>query len=145
MKLILCVIVLLVAHASHDAASPRDEPRWNEVASNDGSWIVRWRLLVEGKPAELPLARKRFTIELQIESTGDPQETPTAVLVDAQMPEHLHGMNVAPIIALTTGAVGSALATAEGMLFHMSGRWEVDVDIDDGTTVERAQWNITLP
>lgn len=115
------------------------QPLWQEVISNDGSWKVKWRVIVGARPAELPVVRRRFSLELHIESTSDPKQTVTAVLVDAQMPEHAHGMNVAPTILLEPSG-----AVAEGMLFHMSGRWEVDVDIDDGVTVERAQWNILM-
>ncbi len=115
------------------------QPVWQEVLSNDGSWKVKWRVVIGARPAELPVVRRRFSLELHIESTRDPKQIVTAVLVDAQMPEHAHGMNVAPTILLEPGG-----AVAEGMLFHMSGRWEVDVDIDDGVTVERAQWNILM-
>ncbi|MSR69163.1 MAG: hypothetical protein EXS17_02310 [Phycisphaerales bacterium] len=145
MKIFLATIALLLAQGSQPSA-PAPAAAWRAVTSNDGSWIVRWRLIVEGKPAEVPLVRKRFTIELQVESKLDPTMRARALTVDAQMPEHLHGMNVAPTVALDDGGQGgAALGTAQGMLFHMSGRWEVDIDIDDGTTVERAQWNIALP
>lgn len=119
--------------------SPTDN-LWQEVLSNDGSWQVKWRVLVNDREAELPIVRRRFTIELNIESTLNPKVSPKSVIVDAQMPEHAHGMNVAPTIILEK----SGMCRAEGMLFHMSGRWEVDVDIDDGTTIERAQWNILM-
>ncbi len=113
---------------------------WHETLSNDGSWRVKWRVLVDGKESELPIVRRRFTIELSIESTRSPRDLPMSVMVDAQMPEHGHGMNIAPTILLEK----SGKCRADGMLFHMSGRWEVDVDIDDGTTIERAQWNILM-
>jgi len=115
------------------------QPVWQEVISNDGSWNLKWRVLIGARIAELPVVRRRFSLELHIESTRDPKQIVMAVLVDAQMPEHAHGMNVAPTISLEPGG-----AVADGMLFHMSGRWEVDVDIDDGVTVERAQWNILM-
>ncbi len=121
------------------------QSEWKQVTSNDGSWLVQWRIVDEGKPAELPRVRKRFSLEVQIAPTGEQKDAPRAVFVDAQMPEHMHGMNVAPLVVLGGAPAGGANVTAEGMLFHMSGRWEVDLDIDDGTTCERAQWNITLP
>ncbi len=115
------------------------KPPWKEVTSNDGSWRVKWRLLVDQREVELPVPRRRFTIELKLESTCTPPQTPRLIVVDAQMPEHGHGMNVAPTILLDEQG-----GRADGMLFHMTGRWEVDVDIDDGCTVERAQWNIGM-
>ena len=123
-----------------DAKTSPAKNAWQETLSNDGSWRVKWRVLVDGRESELPIVRRRFTIELSIESTRTPREFPKSVMVDAQMPDHGHGMNVAPTIVLEK----SGECHAEGMLFHMSGRWEVDVDIDDGTTIERAQWNIPM-
>lgn len=129
----------MMMQGSNAKTSPRKNA-WQETLSNDGSWRVQWRVLVDGKESELPIVRRRFTIELNIESTQNPKELPKSVMVDAQMPDHGHGMNVAPTIVLEKPRE----CRAEGMLFHMSGRWEVDVDIDDGITVERAQWNIPM-
>lgn len=133
------MIAPLAAAATRGQGAPQGE-HWKEVTSNDGSWRVHWRVIAESQPAEVPLPRKRFTVELRLESLRTPAETPKAVLVDAQMPEHGHGMNVLPTVSLAEGGA----VRADGMLFHMNGRWEVDVDIDDGTTVERAQWNIGM-
>ena len=47
---------------------------WQETLSNDGSWRVQWRVLVDGKESELPIVRRRVTIELNIESTRNPKE-----------------------------------------------------------------------
>ena len=41
------------------------------------------------------------------------------VKVDAQMPEHKHGMNYRPSVVPAAGGYRS-----EGWLFHMPGRWE---------------------
>ncbi|MSR28345.1 MAG: hypothetical protein EXS03_02065 [Phycisphaerales bacterium] len=133
LALALCVMSL--------GAQPQDlAAHWQTVTSNDGSWRIEWRLLRDSDPIQLPEARKRFTIELKIASTRTPADVPFAVGVDAHMPEHHHGMNVAPtVIRRSDGSL-----RAEGMLFHMSGKWEVDVDIDDGTTIERTQWDIGM-
>jgi hypothetical protein len=45
--------------------------------------------------------------------------------VDASMPEHRHGMNYRPSIK----PVGGGRWRAEGLLWHMSGRWELRLDI----------------
>lgn len=131
------VVTTIMAAAS---LPPQKAAEWGSVISNDGSWRVQWRVMMGGKQLTLPEVRKRFTIELRIESLLEPKRAMRAALVDAQMPDHVHGMNVAPtILMLEGGGVAS-----EGMLFHMSGRWEVDVDIDDGETIERAQWDIGM-
>lgn len=128
------------APLANSAATIDDVGAWRGVISNDGSWRVEWRLIMDGKPVELPAPRRRFTIELRIKSTLSPEADVRSVTVDAQMPEHHHGMNVAPVISLERDGT----AKSEGMLFHMIGKWEVDVDIDDGFTVERAQWDIGM-
>ena len=53
-------------------------------------------------------------------------EVPRAVRVDATMPEHRHGMNYRPVVT----AKSAAMYRAEGLLFHMPGRWDLTFDID---------------
>jgi len=132
--------VLAAAIMAAPSAPTQKAEEWGSVISNDGSWRVQWRVMMGAKQLSLPEVRKRFTIELRIESLLEPKRPVRAVLVDAQMPDHVHGMNVAPTILMLEGGG----AASEGMLFHMSGRWEVDVDIDDGETIERAQWDIGM-
>jgi len=50
------------------------------------------------------------------------------VRIDAQMPEHRHGMNYEP--SLRTLADGRS--RADGLLFHMPGRWQFSFEIRDG-------------
>ena len=58
---------------------------------------------------------------------------PHAVRIDAAMPEHRHGMNYRP--AVTATAPGTY--RAEGMLFHMPGRWDIAFDVVVGGRSER--------
>jgi len=66
--------------------------------------------------------------------------TDLEVLVDARMPAHFHGMNRVPKITRGTGNTWKA----EGLLFHMSGHWELYVDITQGAATERAQLDVDL-
>jgi hypothetical protein len=62
--------------------------------------------------------------------------------VDATMPEHQHGMNYRPRLV----DLGSGRWRAEGLMFHMAGRWELRFDvvgIDGGQA--RLRESITLP
>ena len=53
--------------------------------------------------------------------------------VDATMPEHRHGMNYRPkVITIAPG-----LYRAEGLLFHMPGRWDLTFDLVTGNTTQR--------
>jgi YtkA-like len=46
---------------------------------------------------------------------------PEEVRVDAHMPEHKHGMNYKPGVT----PLGQGRYRAEGLMFHMPGRWEL--------------------
>lgn len=50
---------------------------------------------------------------------------PEAIKVDAQMPEHRHGMNYAPEVK----PLGPGRWRAEGLMFHMPGKWEFVFEI----------------
>ena len=55
------------------------------------------------------------------------------VAIDAQMPEHKHGMNYRPTIV----SLGDGRYRVEGMVFHMPGRWELAFDVRAGEESER--------
>jgi len=50
------------------------------------------------------------------------------VRVDATMPEHRHGMNYRPSVR----PLGDGRWRAEGLLWHMAGRWELAIEIEHG-------------
>ena len=60
--------------------------------------------------------------------------------VDANMPEHRHGMNYRTSIV----SKGDGRFRAEGMLFHMAGRWEINFDVRAGEESERLTHDIIL-
>ncbi len=53
--------------------------------------------------------------------------------VDAHMPEHRHGMNYRP----TLQALGAGRWRAEGLLWHMPGRWELLLETKLGEEKQR--------
>ena len=65
---------------------------------------------------------------------------PEAVKVDAWMPEHRHGMNYKPTIA----ALGGGRYRAEGLMFHMAGRWEFVFELRSGGRTERLAHSVRL-
>lgn len=68
---------------------------------------------------------------------GDPAEL---IAVEAQMPEHKHSMNYkAAIVASPNGRY-----RAEGLVFHMPGRWEISFDVRAGEESERLSHDIIL-
>jgi hypothetical protein len=62
--------------------------------------------------------------------------------VDAEMPEHRHGMNYQPSIRARDRP---NYFLAEGLLFHMPGRWQVTFELKrQGGPVQRLTADITL-
>ena len=57
-----------------------------------------------------------------------------ALRVDAQMPEHRHGMNYRARVSTT----GERRYVAEGLLFHMPGRWQLVFDVERAGPEDRA-------
>lgn len=65
---------------------------------------------------------------------------PESVKVDAWMPEHRHGMNYKPTVA----ALGGGRYRAEGLMFHMAGRWEFVFEARSGGRTERLAHSVRL-
>src|SRR4051812_8689165 len=67
---------------------------------------------------------RHFTVEVgACAKNGPPPET---LKIDAQMPEHRHGMNYRPEVK----RVASGHWSAEGLMFHMPGKWELVFELD---------------
>jgi hypothetical protein len=62
------------------------------------------------------------------------------VRVDATMPEHRHGMNYRPRLV----AEGAGRWTAEGLLWHMPGRWELLMVVRLDGQEQRLRQSVTL-
>lgn len=115
-------------------------PEWTKharIESNAGSYVVH----VQPAPAELP-DNEPFELRVWIASAARPNEVQRNVrlAVDASMPEHGHGMNRTPKIVRAEGGE----FVVQGMLFHMTGRWELYFDVTAGALTERAQADVVL-
>src|SRR5262249_57168482 len=80
---------------------------------------VHYAVVFKTKPDPIAVGT-HFSIDFAVCPQGD-AEKPRTVRVDAQMPEHRHGMNYRPVV------VASGLGTyrADGFMFHMPGRWDL--------------------
>lgn len=107
------------------------------IESNGGSYVVH----VAPAPSALP-DNESFELRVWIASSARPHELAPDVrlAVDASMPEHGHGMNRTPKIARAQ----SGEFVVQGMLFHMTGRWELYFDVTSGALTERAQADVIL-
>lgn len=65
----------------------------------------------------------------------------TLLRVDATMPEHRHGMNYRPSLQ----SLGDGRWHAQGLLWHMSGRWELRWDVQAAGRTEVLRSSVVLP
>jgi len=93
---------------------------------------LRHVVLYRAQPA--PRIGEHFALEFAV------CPAPEGVRVDATMPEHRHGMNYRP----TVSAQGGGLYRAEGLMFHMAGRWELVFELRAGGATERLAQSLKL-
>ncbi len=108
------------------AACPLPAP-----ALQQGDVQAAWA--VEGAPITVG---RHFAIELKL----CPLDA-ALVRVDATMPEHRHGMNYRPSLT----PLGDGRWRAEGLMFHMPGKWELRLDVRAAGRTETLLTPITLP
>ena len=72
-------------------------------------------------PSPAPLALGRhFALDIVVCAPAG-QPLPATLVVDADMPAHRHGMNDRATVA----ALGDGRFRADGLMFHMAGRWRI--------------------
>jgi hypothetical protein len=82
---------------------------------------------------------QHFAVELAL-CANDGAPNPETVRVDAHMPDHRHGMNY----KTTVTSNGAGKYRAEGLMFHMPGRWEYIFEVRAGGTIERLTTSVVL-
>jgi hypothetical protein len=128
--LLMLGLVTALAHAAPSCPAPVGFDARGRIESRD--IVVLYRTL----PA-IEVGR-HFAVEAVI--CAQPPAAVTTVRVDAQMPEHRHGMNYRPRVS----ARGDGLYVAEGLLFHMRGRWHLLFDVERGGRTEHLEAEIDL-
>jgi hypothetical protein len=144
-RLLLALALITSACASHvpeESPGPEPLPAWDPAGthgalSSDGSYWVVYRAL----PNDVPV-NSEFAVEFYVTHTDvrDVLIAPETVTVDARMPGHGHGM----LYDVSTARTQGGTYATPGMLFHMTGHWELYVDITLGPWTERAQFDIDL-
>jgi hypothetical protein len=94
-------------------------------------------LLYRTNPARIAVG-EHFTVDAIVCPKSLP--APTGIRVDAQMPAHRHGMNYRARVA----AKGDGRFVAEGLLFHMPGRWQFAFDVERPGRVERLTHDLVV-
>jgi hypothetical protein len=111
------------------AAAACDPPQAGSqsVRIESGSWVVSYRT----RPDRIDVGR-HFAVEIGICARAGAAE-PQRLVVDAHMPEHRHGMNYRPSIVRE----GEGRYRADGLMFHMPGRWEFLFEVHSAGRVDR--------
>ena len=125
---VLAATVAAMCGVAHACGNPGDK------LANGAHYTIAF------KTAPAPIkTSEHFAIDLTVCPLGK-APMPRTVRDDASMPEHRHGMNYKPTIV----AKGPGRYRAEGMLFHMSGRWEIAFEVVTGGTTERIATAVEL-
>jgi YtkA-like len=125
-------LTTFAVEASQACETPRGFETSRRLESSDV--VVLFRTV----PAPVEVGR-HFTVEAVV-CSRTPAPMPMTVRVDALMPEHRHGMNYRPSVVRG----GDGVYVAEGLLFHMPGRWQLLFDVERGGRVERLSTDIEL-
>jgi len=80
---------------------------------------------------------RHFVVDVRVCAEG---AAPVLTRLDADMPEHRHGMNYRPTLA----AKGEGRYVAEGLLFHMPGRWRLSFDVEHAGRRTRLATDVIL-
>jgi hypothetical protein len=119
---------LLVAWIAAAAGPACELPGGGAQRIESRSHVVLYRASPE------PRVGEHFALEFAV------CPAPEAVRVDATMPEHRHGMNYRPAVT----AQGGGRYRAEGLMFHMAGRWELVFEVRAGGATERLAQSLRL-
>ena len=98
----------------------------------------KYTLAYRTQPEKIVIGQ-HFAVELAL-CANDGAAAPESVRVDAHMPEHRHGMNYKTIV---TGS-GAGRYRAEGLMFHMPGRWEYIFEVRAAGATERMTASVVL-
>lgn len=89
-------------------------------------------------PASIEIS-KHFSLELMVcAKAGAP--APETLRINARMPDHGHGMNYNAAVR----PLGGGRFQADGLMFHMPGRWQFEFEVGSGKTSERALHDFML-
>ena len=118
--------------ATPSSAQPCELPAGGHVVANADSTL---RLSYRFEPAELKTDR-HFVLLVDACSAA----AIDGLAVDAQMPEHRHGMNYKPVVT----KIAPNRWKADGLLLHMPGRWEFRFDMRTDGRTERLAHNVVV-
>ena len=136
----LIYITLVMAFANISWACTPELPGGKFKVIDGKQYAAAWRTL----PDTVAIGQ-HFAVELAV-CAKDNTVKPDTVRVDAHMPEHRHGMNYKTKVHSVDGPESnrSGRYRAEGLMFHMPGRWEYIFEVRAGTNTERLTTSVVL-
>ncbi len=135
MKLLIALLLALLAGAVPAIAAdcPLDLGRGTGWVVFSDHYMVAFR----PEPMRIEVGQPFALLFNVCTKNGNPAEL---VAVEAHMPETRQDMNRKPTIV----AAGDGRYSADGMVFHMPGRWELAIDVRAGEESERLTHEIIL-
>ncbi len=128
--------LVILAACTADAPSPAKVAPENSIPTEEGLFLVSW----ESSVTPVPLQKiHEWTL-----TVTDPEGTPVEeanILIDGDMPEHMHGLPTQPEV---TDALGNGRYRVEGMKFSMPGFWNITVFVQAGGHYDQATFELTL-
>ena len=118
-------VLMLAASADARACGEALPPPTDRIAN------ARYEIVFAARPDPIATG-KHFSLDIAV-CPRDGAPAPTALRVDAVMPEHRHGMNYRPEVT----ARDAGIYRANGLMFHMPGRWDILFDLVTGSGTER--------
>ena len=121
LRLALASMTLAGAAQAATPAGPcgADLPDKGRQTLQSGATTLVWA------PSRWPIpVGQHFSLTVQV-CAPEGQTAPQVLRIDADMPLHKHGMNY----RTTLKDLGQGRTRAEGLMFHMPGRWRVMVDL----------------
>lgn len=131
MNLRWVLTAILLAPPAVQACSPA-LPGAKSIES--ARYVVAYRT----QPERLAVG-KHFSVELAVCPKSGSQP-PESIRVDAHMPEHRHGMNYKAQVVPAAGGH----YRADGLMFHMPGRWEFVFDVRGAGKTDRLTQSLVL-
>ncbi len=107
---------------------PPSGPGWLKMSSWDGTYVLSFQFF-----EEIPF-NEEIVVEGVVFRDGRPLPDSAIVHFDGGMPHHGHGLAV----PVETTRLPHGGFRAEGVRFHMTGRWLLTVDVQEGPYLERA-------
>ncbi|MEE2882881.1 MAG: FixH family protein [Planctomycetota bacterium] len=129
------LMLMLAGCQSTPAVVLPSGPGWLQMRSADGTYQISLKI-----PDKPPL-NQEITVEGVVSRSGDPIAAAAEVHFDGGMPQHGHGLAV----PVETSRLAASGFRAEGVRFHMSGRWLITLDVREGPHLERARAWVDIP